>query len=178
MEAAAEALEFEKAVFYRDRMALLRDVQSQQAIYKLKGEADILSIAYQAGVTCVQIMHVRNGKMLGGKSYFPDMLSDDLGQMLADFIANFYFQVADDIPAELIVNVEVADRQGLEAALTQHVKKKQQYNSKVRETRAGWLELAKMVVLQAIQGKQANHFEQNGLLHQMQHVVRRPVVRT
>lgn len=92
MEAAAEALEFEKAVFYRDRMALLRDVQSQQAIYKLKGEADILSIAYQAGVTCVQIMHVRNGKMLGGKSYFPDMLSDDLGQMLADFIANFIFR--------------------------------------------------------------------------------------
>ena len=94
MEQAAEALEFEKAVFYRDRMALLRDVQSQQAIYKLKGEADILAIAYQAGVTCVQIMHVRNGKMLGGKSYFPDMLGDDLGQMLADFIANFYFQVA------------------------------------------------------------------------------------
>ncbi len=99
MEAAAEALEFEKAVFYRDRMALLRDVQAQQAIYKLKGEADIIAIAYQAGVTCVQIMHVRNGKMLGGKSYFPDMLGDDLGQMLADFIANFYFQVADEIPA-------------------------------------------------------------------------------
>ena len=49
MEAAAENLEFEKAVFYRDRMALLRDVQAQQAIYKVKGEADILAIAYQAG---------------------------------------------------------------------------------------------------------------------------------
>ncbi len=92
MEAAAEALEFEKAVFYRDRMALLRDVQSQQAIYKVKGEADILAIAYHAGVTCVQIMYVRNGKMLGGKSYFPDMLGGDLGQMLSDFMANFYFQ--------------------------------------------------------------------------------------
>ena len=89
MEAAAENLEIEKAVYYRDRMALLRDVQAQQAIYKVKGEADILAIAYQAGVTCVQIMHVRNGKMLGGKGYFPDMLSDDLGQMLSDFIANF-----------------------------------------------------------------------------------------
>ena len=35
-----EKLEFEKAVFYRDRLGLLREVQSQQAIYKLKGEAD------------------------------------------------------------------------------------------------------------------------------------------
>ena len=118
MEAAAENLEFEKAVFYRDRMALLRDVQAQQAIYKVKGEADILAIAYQAGVTCVQIMHVRNGKMLGGKGYFPDMLSDDLGQMLSDFIANFYFQVADEIPSELIVNIEMPDRKELEAALS------------------------------------------------------------
>ena len=177
MEAAAEALEFEKAVFYRDRMTLLRDVQSQQAIYKLKGEADILSIAYQAGVTCVQIMHVRNGKMLGGKSYFPDMLSDDLGQMLADFIANFYFQVADEIPAELIVNVEVADRKELEAALSQHFDKKIQIKSKVRETRAEWLELAQMNVQHAIQGKLANHFELNDRFHQLEQVVGRPVDR-
>ena len=177
MEAAAEALEFEKAVFYRDRMALLRDVQSQQAIYKLKGEADILSIAYQAGVTCVQIMHVRNGKMLGGKSYFPDMLSDDLGQMLADFIANFYFQVADEIPAELIVNLEVADRKELEAALSQHFGKKIQIKSKVRETRAEWLELAQMNVQHAIQGKLANHIELNERFHQLEQVVGRPVDR-
>ena len=177
MEAAAEALEFEKAVFYRDRMALLRDVQAQQAIYKLKGEADIIAIAYQAGVTCVQIMHVRNGKMLGGKSYFPDMLGDDLGQMLADFIANFYFQVADEIPAELIVNVEVADCKGLEQALQQHFDKKIQIKHKVRETRAEWQELAQMNVQHAIKGKLANHFELNERFHQLEQVVGRPIDR-
>ncbi|PCN60041.1 excinuclease ABC subunit UvrC [Acinetobacter sp. YT-02] len=177
MEAAAEALEFEKAVFYRDRMALLRDVQAQQAIYKLKGEADIIAIAYQAGVTCVQIMHVRNGKMLGGKSYFPDMLGDVLGQMLADFIANFYFQVADEIPAELIVNVEVADCKELEQALQQHFDKKIQIKHKVRETRAEWQELAQMNVQHAIKGKLANHFELNERFHQLEQVVGRPIDR-
>ncbi|WP_313584788.1 excinuclease ABC subunit UvrC [Acinetobacter variabilis] len=177
MEAAAENLEFEKAVFYRDRMALLRDVQAQQAIYKVKGEADILAIAYQAGVTCVQIMHVRNGKMLGGKGYFPDMLSDDLGQMLSDFIANFYFQVADEIPSELIVNIEMPDRKELEAALSQHFDKKIQIKSKVRETRAEWLELAQMNVQHVIQGKLANHFELNERFHQLEEVVGRPVDR-
>ena len=177
MEAAAEALEFEKAVFYRDRMALLRDVQAQQAIYKLKGEADIIAISYQAGVTCVQIMHVRNGKMLGGKSYFPDMLGDDLGQMLADFIANFYFQVADEIPAELIVNVEVADCKELEQALQQHFDKKIQIKHKVRETRAEWQELAQMNVQHAIKGKLANHFELNERFHQLEQVVGRPIDR-
>ena len=177
MEAAAEALEFEKAVFYRDRMALLRDVQAQQAIYKLKGEADIIAIAYQAGVTCVQIMHVRNGKMLGGKSYFPDMLGDDLGQLLSDFIANFYFQVADEIPAELIVNVEVADCKELEQALQQHFGKRIHIKHKVRETRAEWQELAQMNVQHAIKGKLANHFELNERFHQLEQVVGRPIDR-
>lgn len=177
MEAAAEQLEFEKAVFYRDRMALLRDVQATQAIYKVKGEADILAIAYQAGVTCVQIMHVRNGKMLGGKGYFPDMQGDDLGQMLNDFIANFYFQVADEIPTELIVNVEVADRQELEDALSKHFEKKIQIKHNVRETRAEWLELAQMNVQHAIKGKLANHFELNERFHQLEQVVGRPIDR-
>lgn len=177
MEAAAEALEFEKAVFYRDRMALLRDVQAQQAIYTVKGEADIIAIAYHAGVTCVQIMHVRSGKMLGGKSYFPDMQGDDLAQLLADFIANFYFQVADEVPAELIVNVEPANRRELEQVLQQHFDKKIQIKHKVRETRAEWLELAQMNVQHAIKGKLANHFELNERFHQLEQVAGRPIDR-
>src|SRR5690606_6698131 len=157
MEEAAEKLEFEKAVFYRDRMALLRDVQSQQAIYKGKGEADILAIAHQAGVSCVQIMHARTGKMLGGKSYFPDMRGDDLGQMLSDCIRNFYVQGAAGIPADLIVSGEVADHRELEQALAQPVEKRIQRKAKVRETRAEWLELAQMNVLQGSKSKLGNH---------------------
>lgn len=157
MEQAAEALEFEKAVFYRDRLALLREVQAQQAVFKIKGEADILAIAYQAGVTCVQIiMFVMD--MLGGKSYFPDMLGDDLGQMLTDFMANFYFQVADEVPSELIVNVDIPDQKQLEEALQQTFNKKVQIKHKVRETRAEWLELAQMNVQHAIKGKLSNRW--------------------
>ncbi|WOE31112.1 MULTISPECIES: excinuclease ABC subunit UvrC [unclassified Acinetobacter] len=177
MEAAAADLAFEKAVFYRDRMALLREVQSQQAIYTLKGEADIIAIAYQAGMTCVQIMHVRHGKMLGGNSYFPDMLGDDLGQMLSNFLANFYFQVADEIPAELIVNVDLPDRQELQAALQQHFQQKIQIKSQVRETRAEWLELASMNVQHAIQGKLANHFELKERFYQLEQILGRSVDR-
>ena len=177
MEIAAEALEFEKAVFYRDRMGLLRDVQAQQAIYKVKGEADILAIAYHAGVTCVQIMHIRNGKMLGGKSYFPDMQGDDLGQMLSDFMANFYFQVADEVPTELIINTALPNTSELEQALQQQFAKKVQIKHKVRETRAEWLELANMNVQHAINGQLANHFELNERFHQLEQVLGRPVDR-
>ncbi len=177
MEEAAEKLEFEKAVFYRDRLGLLREVQAQQAVYKVKGEADILAIAYQAGVTCVQIMHVRNGRMLGGKSYFPDMQSDDLGQMLSDFMANFYFQVADEVPAELIVNVALPNTQELEQAIQTEFGKKVQIKHKVRETRAEWQELAVMNVQHAIKGQLSNHLELHERFHQLEQVMGRPIDR-
>lgn len=177
MQQAADALEFEKAVFFRDRLAMFREVQSQQAIYKVKGEADIIAIAAQAGVTCVQIMHVRNGKMLGGKSYFPDLFGDELGQSLSDFIANFYFQVADEIPTELIVNIELADQSELEQALSQHFEKKIQIKHKVRETRAEWQELAQMNAQHALKGQLANHLELHARFYQLEQVLQKTLDR-
>ncbi|MCF9034313.1 excinuclease ABC subunit UvrC [Acinetobacter nectaris] len=177
MEMAAENLEFEKAVFYRDRLGLLREVAAQQAVYTFKGEADILAIAYMAGVTCVQIMHVRNGQMLGGKSYFPDMMGNDLGQMLSDFLANFYFQVADEIPQELIVNQKLTDQLQLEEAFYKAFKKKVSIKHNVRETRAEWLELAQMNVQHAIKGQLNHHLELNERFHQLEKVLSRKVDR-
>ena len=177
MEQAAAELEFEKAVFYRDRLAVLREVQAQQAVFKLKGEADILAIAYQAGVTCVQIMYVRNGQMLGGNSYFPDMLGDDLGEMLSDFMANFYFQVADEVPSELIVNIALPNAKELEQALQQSFNKKIQIKHSVRETRAEWQQLAQMNVQHAIKGKLSHHLELNERFQQLEQVVGRPIDR-
>ena len=97
--------------------------------------------------------------------------------MLSDFIANFYFQVADEIPAELIVNVEIPDRKDMEDALHQHFDKKIQIKHKVRETRAEWQELAQMNVQHAIKGKLADHFELNERFHQLEQVVGRPIDR-
>ncbi|MEB3767302.1 excinuclease ABC subunit UvrC [Acinetobacter sp. MD2] len=177
MEQAAAKLEFEQAMFYRDRLSLLREMTAQQAVYTLKGEADILAIAHQAGVTCVQMLYVRNGQMLGGKSYFPDMIGDDLGQLLSDFIANFYFQVADEVPTEIIINLDFSDRAQLEQALSQQFEKKIQIKANVRETRAEWLELAQMNVQHAIKRQLSNHVELQQRFSQLAEVTGRSIDR-
>lgn len=181
MEHAAEQLQFEQAMFYRDRLGLLREVQAQQAVYQLKGEADILAIAAQAGVTCVQVMHVRNGRMLGGKSYFPDLqrtiTDQSLGQSLQSFIENFYFQVADEVPHELIINVPLPDRASIEQALQQQFDKKITIKTNVREMRAEWLQLASMNVQHALQGQLSNHLELNERFHQLKQLLGRNVDR-
>ena len=229
MEQAAEALRFEEAVFYRDRVGLLRDVQAQQAVYKVKGEADILAIAQQAGVICVQVMNVRNGRMLGGKAFFPDLASafqdvnvesksldiethtieatgiagqelatkgtttldndslspiapkinatEQLGYMLSEFMASFYFQFADELPEELIVNVALPDADSLEQGLKQHFGQRVQIKNKVRETRAEWLELAVMNAENALHARLSNHLELRERFAILQRLVERSIDR-
>lgn len=160
MEAAAEALNFEQAVLYRDQLAMLREVQSRQAVYKVKGEADIIAITAQAGIICVNVLTVRNGRVLGGNNYFPDLnFADDLTENLSQFILSFYFQVSDDLPSEIILSHALPDQPAVEAALIQHFDNKTQLKTNVREHRAEWLELANLNASNALKTKLGDYLE-------------------
>jgi excinuclease ABC subunit C len=160
MAAASEGLDFEKAALYRDQLILLREVQSQQAVYTLKGEADILAIAQQAGVVCVHVMTVRGGRVLGGKNFFPDLaVREDAGAVLSEFMASFYFQLAEELPEELITSVALPDQAALQAALAEQFGQKVSLKSRVRETRADWLELAELNASTALKARLGNQLE-------------------
>lgn len=178
MEYAAEELNFEQAALYRDQLGMLREVQAQQAVYTVKGEADILAIVQQAGVVCVQVMNVRGGRVLGGKSFFPDLeVNEDIGELLSEFLASFYFQFADELPSELIVNVELSDKSALEEALQLEYKQKITIKTRVREDRAEWLEIAILNAEAALKATLANQIQINERFRVLQQVFGLPIDR-
>ena len=71
MERAATALEFERAVHYRDQIAALRRIQEQQLVTVPRGECDVIALALEQGQACVQLFMVRGGRSLGNRTYFP-----------------------------------------------------------------------------------------------------------
>ena len=160
MEQAAEDMNFEQAALYRDQLSMLREVQAKQAVYTVKGEADIIAIASQAGITCVHVMNVRNGQVLGGNNYFPDVDSEnDIADNLSEFVSSFYFQVSDDLPEELIISHELPDQTAMTEALTETFGKKVAIKTKVREQRSEWLTLAQMNANNALQTKLGDYLE-------------------
>lgn len=160
MEQAAEDMNFEQAALYRDQLSMLREVQAKQAVYTVKGEADIIAIASQAGITCVHVMNVRNGQVLGGNNYFPDVDSEnDIADNLSEFVSSFYFQVSDDLPEELIISHELPDQIAITEALTETFGKKVTIKTKVREQRNEWLTLAQMNANNALQTKLGDYLE-------------------
>jgi excinuclease ABC subunit C len=101
MEKAAAELEFETAALYRDRLAALSAIQSQQGINpRTVEEADVFAIHQEGGYSCVEVFFFRTGQNWGNRAYFPKAeKSFTPEEVLASFLAQFY----DDKPPPKLI---------------------------------------------------------------------------
>jgi excinuclease ABC subunit C len=118
MEKASEALDFERAAVYRDRLAALSAVQAQQGINpRSTEEADVFAVHQEGGFFCVQVFFFRTGQNWGNRAYFPKAdRTFGPGEVLDAFLAQFY----DDkpVPELVLISHDIEDRELLEQALT------------------------------------------------------------
>ncbi|MBR0810496.1 MULTISPECIES: excinuclease ABC subunit UvrC [Bradyrhizobium] len=92
MEKAAGELEFERAALYRDRLAALSAIQSQQGINpRTVEEADVFAIHQEGGFSCVEVFFFRTGQNWGNRAYFPRAEKTFTPEeVLGSFLAQFY----------------------------------------------------------------------------------------
>ena len=112
MEKASTALDFEHAAIYRDRLAALSAIQSQQGINpRTVEEADVFAVHQQGGFTCVEVFFFRTGQNWGNRAYFPKAdKSLGPGEVLSAFLAQFY---DDKPPPRLILISHTIEDQAL-----------------------------------------------------------------
>lgn len=159
MNTAAEALDFEAAAVYRDQLAALRRVQEQQFVMRDVGQADVVAVAAQPGGVCIHMLFVRDGRVLGSKSYHPDMFGEtSSAEILAEFLPSFYLQKEGglDIPEEIILEGELPDAAVLAEAIRARHGRDIQIKHRVRETRQAWLDLARLNAQQGLSSWLAN----------------------
>ncbi|KAA0075243.1 excinuclease ABC subunit UvrC [Tardiphaga sp. P9-11] len=92
MEKASDELAFERAALYRDRLAALSAIQSQQGINpRTVEEADVFAIHQEGGYSCVEVFFFRTGQNWGNRAYFPRAeKSYTSEEVLGSFLAQFY----------------------------------------------------------------------------------------
>jgi excinuclease ABC subunit C len=118
MEKASTELEFETAAVYRDRLAALSAIQSQQGINpRTVEEADVFAIHQEGGYSCVEVFFFRTGQNWGNRAYFPRAeKSFTPEEVLSSFLAQFY----DDKPPPklILLSHEIEEAELLADALT------------------------------------------------------------
>jgi excinuclease ABC subunit C len=109
MQAASDALEFERAARLRDRIRALSSIaQETQVNAETVDEADVFALHAEGGAACVQVFFFRAGLNWGNRAYFPRVdRSDSDAEILAAFLGQFY----DDrpIPRLILASSEPAE---------------------------------------------------------------------
>ena len=159
MSAAADTLDFEAAAVYRDQLTALRRLQEQQFVTRDAGQADVWAVAAQPGGVCVQLLLVRDGRVLGSKAFFPNMFGETAAeQILDEFLPSWYLreEAALDIPGEILLAVDLPGAPALAAAIGALHGREVAIRHRVRETRQAWLDLARLNAEQGLASRLAN----------------------
>jgi len=159
MSVCAEAMDYERAAEFRDRIGALSRVLHQQSVEvsslsAADRDVDILAVRVAGGRACVNLAMVRGSRHLGDRAYFPTHVEEaaslDVGdgadtaprsverQVLEAFIAQHY--LGQPVPPLLVLShaVDAALIEALAAQAGQRVRALHQ----PREQRRIWLDMA------------------------------------
>ena len=144
MTEASDNLDFERAAKYRDQVAHLRRIQEKQYVYGSGGDVDLFAVSERPGVQCIQALFVRDGRVLGQKTWFPkNQLELPVSELMEAFLSQFYLGGKDrDIPPSVIISEPIENSTALCSAIISVAGKKIVIANRVRGQRAQWLKLA------------------------------------
>jgi excinuclease ABC subunit C len=174
MEKASGELEFETAAVYRDRLAALSAIQSQQGINpRTVDEADVFAIHQEGGYSCVEVFFFRTGQNWGNRAYFPRAeKSFTPEEVLSSFLAQFY----DDKPPPklILLSHDIEECELLADALTVKAGHKVEVSVPKRGEKKELIVHALTNAREALGRKLADTATQSRLLEQLATVVQLP----
>ncbi len=155
MEQAAEGQHYEQAAALRDQLRALHTVQQKQFVESTGGatDADIIALAQNEAMVCVNLAMVRGGRHLGDKSFFPEHAEDlTANEIVQAFIAQHYLNSS--VPPLLVLDAECDDE-----TLAQLLSEQAGHAVKISQAASGerrqWLEMAQRNAHLALQQRKA-----------------------
>lgn len=145
MEAASIHLEYEEAARFRDQVASLRKIQERQYIYHDSDALDVIAVTQNHSVVCMQVLLFRAGKLVGNRAYFPKVTVETTDEdIVAEFLSQYYSNEIhqEDIPKQILLNVELTEIDYLEQLLSEIAKHKVSISKPVRGDRVRLVAMA------------------------------------
>lgn len=118
MQKASDAMEFEVAALFRDRLRALTQIQGHQTLVNaMVDEADVIAAAEVGGQVGIQVFFFRAGQNWGHRAYFPRHQADStIEHVLSAFLTQFYDNKP--APASILINIPLDESALLETALS------------------------------------------------------------
>jgi len=160
MEEASIGLRFEEAARLRDQIQAVRRITEKQFVSNQGDDLDVVGVAYDAGMACLHVLFIRQGKVLGSRSYFPKVPADtELAEVVQTFVGQFYLQGSEarTLPGDILLDFDLPERELLAASLSELAGRRVTIQSKPRGDRARYLKLARTNAATALTTRLSQH---------------------
>lgn len=120
MEAAAGALDYERAAMLRDQMrAIERTVERQMLSTTKREELDVYGLAREGDRACVQVFFVRGTQMTGRDHFVLEGVTGESDEAALGSLLQQYYESAQSTPRLVAVPADPEGREALEAMLSE-----------------------------------------------------------
>lgn len=146
MEDASKNLRFEEAGRFRDQIQAVRRVTERQFVSGNSEDLDVIGVAFDSGMACLHVLFIRQGKVLGSRSYYPKVPGGtDMSEVVQTFVGQFYLQGSQmrTLPGEILLDFSLPEKDLLAESLSEMAGRKVHIQSKPRGDRARYLKLAR-----------------------------------
>lgn len=108
MEEAAQSLNFEKAIEYRQLLEDFETISEKQKMELNVEDTDVFGFVVENEHISIQVFHIRGRKTVERNGFLFELMGDP-EEMFVDFLAQFYLVNNNPIPKEIIIpNVDIS----------------------------------------------------------------------
>nr|WP_202627351.1 excinuclease ABC subunit UvrC [Cronobacter muytjensii] len=146
MEQASLNLAFEEAARLRDQIQAVRRVTEKQFVSNNGDDLDVIGVAFESGMACLHVLFIRQGKVLGSRSYYPKVPSGtELAEVVETFVGQFYLQGSQmrTLPGEILLDFHLTTPELLTETLSEIAGRRVNVQTRPRGDRARYLKLAR-----------------------------------
>ncbi len=116
MQDAAQKLDFEGAVYYREQMIKLRLLQDRRRNYS-NIDMDIIFSVNKDAINCIQILFIRNSKQVGSECLF---MKNPIQEDIVSVFLSLYY-IGKDSPQQVVINYNIKHKASLEKAINSKI---------------------------------------------------------
>nr|WP_194710669.1 excinuclease ABC subunit UvrC [Erwinia persicina] len=180
MEQASKEMRFEEAARLRDQIQAVRRVTEKQFVSNQGDDLDVIGVAFDSGMACLHVLFIRQGKILGSRSYFPKVPGGtELAEVVQTFVGQFYLQgsQARTLPADILLDFTLPEKDLLAESLSGLAGRRIAIQSKPRGDRARYLKLARTNAATALVTRLAQHSTIHQRLSALADTLKLPAIR-
>lgn len=91
MKLYSQELAFEKASVIRDQIQDIREIQGANMMEESRDSLDLMALYIRAEVVDIEVMTIRDGRVLGTRAYFPKVPKDTTpDEIMSAFVTQYY----------------------------------------------------------------------------------------